>query len=117
VDARLETFGRLIIDGQVFDHDVVIEHGQIRRRRKGPSKPYRARFGHTPLSPDETIPWSADRLIVGTGASGQLPVMPELYEEARRRGVEVVASPTAEACELLNGTSGGEVAAILHVTC
>jgi len=117
MDARLVSFGKLKIDGRRFDHDVVLEGGRVRRRKKGPSKAYRDRFGHTPLSTDEAIPWSAPRLIVGTGATGQLPIMPELYDEARRRGVEVIARPTAEACVLLETTDPGEVAAVLHVTC
>ena len=116
MDARLVSFGQIEIDGQRYDHDVVIEAGRIRRRRKGPSKAHRDRFGHTPLSPEEAIPWSGHRLIIGTGASGQLPVMPSLYEEARRRGVEIITLPTAQACRLLSGEADG-VAAILHVTC
>ncbi len=85
--------------------------------RRSRSKAYRDRYGLTPLSPDEKIPWSASRLIVGTGASGQLPIMPELYQEAQRRGVEVVALPTEEACRLLSGTGWREAAAVIHVTC
>lgn len=115
--ARLVSFGQIEIDGQLFDHDVVLEGDRVRRRKKGPSKVFRDRYGHTPLSPDEAIPWSARRLIVGTGASGQLPVMAELYEEARRRGVEIIAQPTEKACKLLDETHTGDVAAILHVTC
>ena len=117
MDIRLVSFGKLEIDGRQFDHDVVLEGGRVRRRKKGPSKPYRDRFGHTPLSTDEKIPWSASRLIVGTGANGQLPITPELYDEARRRGVEVIARPTAEACVLLEATDPRDVAAVLHVTC
>lgn len=117
MDARLVSFGKIEIDGRRFDRDVVVEGGRVRRRKKGPSKPYRDRYGHTPLSADEAIPWSAPRLIVDTGADGQLPIMPELYDEARRRGVEVVARSTAEACELLKATDPREVAAVLHVTC
>lgn len=115
--AKLISFGEIEIDGQRFDRDVVIEAGRIRKRKKGPSKAYRDWYGHTPLSPGEEIPWSADRLIVGTGASGQLPVMPEVLEEARRRGVEVVLRPTAQACEILSEGDDGTIAAILHVTC
>jgi hypothetical protein len=115
--ARLTSFGRLELDGDAYDHDVVIEHGQVRRRKKGPSKPFRDQFGHTPLSVAEQIPWSAKQLVIGTGADGQLPVMDEVYAEARRRGVKIVARPTAEACALLGKTSAKDVAAILHVTC
>jgi hypothetical protein len=69
------------------------------------------------LSPDEDIPWSSSRLVVGTGASGQLPIMPEVWEEAKARGIELIAVTTAEACELLRPTEKDEVFAILHVTC
>jgi hypothetical protein len=114
---RLVSFGQIEIDGRRFDHDVVIMKGRIRRRKKGPSKRYRAEYGHTPLSPDETIPWSAPLLIVGTGANGQLPITKDLYREATDRGVEVVARPTTEACDLLATADPKAVAAILHVTC
>ena len=117
MDVRLVAFGTIEIDGHRYDHDVVIEHGQVRKRKKGPSKAYRDAFGHTPVSMDEAIPWSADRLIIGTGASGALPIMPEVLEEAQSRGVEVVMRPTAAACEALAAEDGPNVAAILHVTC
>ena len=117
MEARLVSFGRIEIDGRQFDHDVLIDAGRIRRRKKGRSKPYRERYGHTPISIDEKIPWSGRRLVIGTGASGRLPVMPEVMDEARRRGIEVVAVPTAEACEKLGDTENDAVSAILHVTC
>ena len=117
MDARLISFGLIEIGGRRFEHDVVVEGGAVRRRKKAASKAYRDQYGHTPLSPDEAIPWSAHRLISGTGVSGQLPIMPELYEEARRRGVEIVAEPTEVACRLLRAADPRDVAAVLHVTC
>ena len=117
MDARLISFGLIEIGGRRFDHDVVVEGGVVLRRKKEASKAYRDRYGHTPLSLDEAIPWSAHLLIIGTGASGQLPIMPELYEEARRRGLEIVAEPAEVACRLLQAADRREVAAVLHVTC
>ena len=117
MDARLIGFGSIKIDGRRYDHDVVVEAGRVRKRKKGPSKAHRAVFGHTPVSMDEAIPWSAQRLIIGTGASGALPVMPEVLEEARSRGVDLVMLPTAAACEALAAEDNESVAAILHVTC
>jgi len=117
VDVDYPGFGAIVIDGNRFEHDVVVEAGRVRRRKKGPSKAYRNRYGHTPLSADEDIPWSGRRLVVGTGASGQLPIMPEVWEEARARGVELIAVPTAEACRLLGSVDSDNVSAILHVTC
>lgn len=117
MNARLISFGLIEIEGERYDHDVVIERGAIRKRKKGPSKAYRDEYGHTPLSAAEVIPWSAPTLIVGTGVSGRLPIMPELYEEAARRAVEIIAEPTADACQRLASVDPDEVSVILHVTC
>ncbi len=115
--AKLVSFGQLELDGQFFEHDVVIEGGAVRKRKKGPSKPLRDQYGHTPLSVDEQIPWSASVLVIGTGANGQLPVTDEVVGEASRRGVQLITLPTPEACRILNGSTDGDIAAILHVTC
>jgi len=117
---RFIGFGVIEIDGERLDRDVVIEGGRVGRRDKKASRPLRHRYGHTPLSLLEPIPWDCRRLIVGTGADGALPIDPAVLAEARRRGVELVAVPTEEACELLSAVDGAELAAtaaILHVTC
>ncbi len=110
------SFGSIRIDGVTYEHDVVIERGSIRKRKKKASKKFRSLFGHTPLSIEEKIPWKCRRLIVGTGAHGGLPVMKDLSREAKRRNVELVILPTAEAIEILK-QSGKETNAVLHVTC
>jgi hypothetical protein len=110
-------FGEIEVEGLRYDHDVVIDRGKIAKRSKKASKPYRARYGHTPLSADEAIPWGGKRLIVGTGASGSLPIMPEVWHEAERRHIEVVAVPTEQALALLSDMPPADVRAILHVTC
>lgn len=110
------SFGQIRIDGKTHGYDVVLDNGQIRKRHKKPSKPLRDAYGHTPLSIAEEIPWSAHRLVVGTGAHGALPIDPELPREAQRRGVELIALPTAEAISLLE-EDAGDTNAILHVTC
>ena len=115
--AELRAFGLIEIEGKRYDHDVVITEGRVRKRDKKPSKHYRDRFGHTPLSTDEFIPWECDLLIVGTGASGQLPIMDEVRDEAARHGTEILAVPTREACRRLADVPTEHVNAILHVTC
>lgn len=80
---------RFRIDGVTYDHDVVIDRGEVRRRKKKPSKKFRDEFGHTPLSVEEKIPWKCRRLVVGTG-TGALPVMAEVKREAKRRNVELL---------------------------
>jgi hypothetical protein len=115
--AELVEFGVLELGGRRYTHDVVIAGGRIGRRNKGPSKALRDRFGHTPLSVAEDIPWGGTRLIIGTGADGALPVMPDVEAEARRRGIRVEAMPTPDACHLLAGLRSRDVYAVLHVTC
>ena len=115
--SRLLAFGVIEIEGQRFEHDVVIDRGEVRKRRKGPSKASRAAFGHTPLTAAEAIPWGGTQLIIGTGHDGQLPVTPDVHEEALRRHVTLIVVPTTEARELLEGINAKDVRAILHVTC
>jgi len=110
------TFGSIEVDGKTYEHDLVVDRGRVRKRRKGPSKPFRPRYDHTPLSLAEDIPWSCGRLVVGSGANGALPVMEDVAEEARRRGVQLVVLPTSQALEEL-GRARKDTNAILHVTC
>src|ERR1044071_5914456 len=79
------SFGSIQIDGKTYEKDVVIDRGEIRRRKKGPSKKFREDFGHTPLSIEEKLPWNCRQLVIGTGAYGNLPVMEEVAREAERR--------------------------------
>src|SRR6266513_4288244 len=88
--ARLVKFGEIEVEGKRYTHDVVIDAGKVRKRKKGPSKQFREKFGHTPLSAGEEIPWGGKRLIVGTGAHGALLVMDEVLAEAKRRRIEVI---------------------------
>jgi hypothetical protein len=109
-------FGTIRINGVTYDRDVLIDRGAVRRRHKKPSKEFREGFGHTPLSLREEIPWQCERLVVGTGALGALPVMVEVEMEAARRGVQLVSLPTLEAIDYLR-RDGDRSNAILHLTC
>ena len=115
--AELVEFGLLEIEGERYHKDVVIEAGKIRKRDKGPSKALPHRGRHTPLSGAEEIPWGGRRLVIGTGAHGQLPIAKEVRDEAARRGIAIEALPTSEACRLLADAKPSDVYAILHVTC
>src|SRR5205823_9604313 len=106
--ARLVKFGEIDVEGKRYTHDVVIDGDKVRKRKKGPSKQFREKFGHTPLSVGEEIPWGGNRLIVGTGAHGGLPVIDEILAEAKQRGIEVIAKPTLEACQLLQEVKKGQ---------
>jgi hypothetical protein len=108
------SFGSVTIDGETYIKDIIIDNGVIKKRKKAESKKYSNRFGHTPLSPDENIPWNCKRLIVGAGHSSGLPVMDEVRDIAVSKGVELVVMSTPEAVEHINDPHSN---LILHLTC
>jgi hypothetical protein len=110
------SFGSIRINGTTYEHDVVIDRGEIHKRKKKASKKFRDEYGHTPLSAEEEIPWKCRRLVVGTGAYGRLPVMEDVKLEAQRRKIELLIFPTKDAIEALKGDPE-DTNAILHVTC
>ena len=109
------SFGRIRIDGQTYEHDVVIDRGDVRKRKKKVSKKFRDSFGHTPLSIEEELPWKCRRLVIGTG-TGALPVMEEVKREAQRRHIQLIILPTAQAIEEMKNNPK-DTNAILHLTC
>src|SRR5712691_4971231 len=88
------SFGSVRVDGVTYDHDLIIDRGKVRKRKKAASRKFRGTYGHTPLSIEEDIPWRCRRLVVGTGAAGRLAVMPEVEKDAQRRKVELLVLPT-----------------------
>ncbi len=109
-------YGSLKIDGERYRKDVILDRGELRKRKKKPSRAFREEFGHTPVSLLEEIPWECKRLVIGTGLYGRLPVMPQVLDEGHRRGVEVIVCTTPEALHLLQ-QGAGDTNAILHVSC
>ena len=109
------SFGVIRIDGVSYEHDVLIDRGEVRKRKKKASKKFRDLCGHTPLSVEEEIPWKCRRLVIGTGG-GALPVMREVKLEARRRRIDLLVLPTQQAIDVLK-KEPAETNAILHVTC
>jgi hypothetical protein len=108
------SFGSIRIDGTTYEHDVVIDGGQIRKRKKKPSKKFSDAFGHGPLSMERDsleVPAARDRhrhrRVAGHGG---------VKQEAKRRKIKLVVLPTAKAIEVLK-KEPDKTNAILHVTC
>ena len=102
--------------GSTYEHDVVVDRGEVSKRKKKPSKKFREEFGHAPLSVEEKIPWECSQLVIGTGAHSKLPVMQEVRREAERLKIKLLALQTIEAIEFLK-QEPEDTNAILHVTC
>ena len=109
------SFGSVQTDGRTCEHRAEIDHGEIRKRQKKPSKQFRDQFGHTPLSIEENIPWKCHQLVIGTGAYGKLPRCKKCGKAVRKK-VKLLILPTTEVIEILN-RDPKERNAILHVTC
>src|ERR1700740_990444 len=109
------SFGSICINGTSYEHDVVIDRGEVRKGDKKQPKKFGDDFGPTPLSTEEEIPWKCHRLVIGTGG-GALPVMKEVKREARQREIELIILPTQKAIQVLKESSQ-DTNAILHVTC
>ncbi len=105
-------FGSVEIDGEQYDYDVVISGGRVEKRKKKRSKHLKEKYGHTPLSLAENIPWDCETLIIGTGESGALPVLDEVKAEAEKRGVTLVIMKTEEASKALE-KAGSKTNAVL----
>jgi len=110
-------FGTITVDGTVYEKDVVIDGGEARQRKKGPSKPMRGKYGHTPLTELEEIPWDCKTLVIGIGMSSRLPVTADFKKEAKKRGVKLILMETPDAVKYFMKNYGPEVNAIFHITC
>jgi hypothetical protein len=105
-------FGRVTIDGREETRDVIVLPERVVRgwwRREG--------HGLVLEDLDEVLDELPERLLLGTGAYGQLRPDPGALEALRSRGVEVEVLPTAEAVERYGRLDPRRTAAALHLTC
>jgi hypothetical protein len=106
------SFGRVVVDGEEETRDVIVLPGRIVRN-------WWRREGHALVLEDldAVIDELPQRLIVGTGAYGQMLPDPEAIERLHERGIEVEALPTEDAVRRYGELEAAETAAALHLTC
>ncbi len=111
-------FGYIRIDGTGYDHDIVIHTDRsVSKRRKKESKPFKAKYGHTPLSENELGFLSDEKpevVYIGTGQYGDLPVTPAAAVILEK--YNPVIGPTPGIFGQLSSETRKFVA-IIHVTC
>jgi hypothetical protein len=104
-------FGRVTIDGHEETRDVIVLPERVVRGWWG-------KEGHGLVLEDlADVLELPERLLVGTGAYGQLRPDPAALEALRSRGVDVEVLPTAEAVERYGRLDPRKTAAALHLTC
>ena len=112
--ARIEGygFGHVVVDGEEQTRDLIVLPDRVL------TDWWRADGHRLVLADlDDVIEELPERLLVGTGAYGQLRPDPEALEQLRERGVEVEALPTDEAVRRYRELDPDRTAAALHLTC
>lgn len=107
------SFGRINIDGQDYDSDVIIYPDRV-------SGSWWRKSGHEICVEDvkEVLEFKPDLLIIGTGAYGVLKVPVRFVDALGLEGIKVWSSKTGEAVEQFNSMAGKQtVVAALHLTC
>jgi hypothetical protein len=106
-------FGQIDVDGKVYTSDIIILPEGIRAN-------WWRKTGHELCTDDITDVLNArpELLIVGTGASGLMRVLPEVEKTLSGAGIKLIVKRTQEACDLFNGLPPDKkAAAALHLTC
>ena len=108
-------FGRIVVDGQVYQSDVIIDQYRVQAS-------WWRKDGHR-LIPND-LPFlkkgSPKILVVGQGYSGFMNTSPELIIYLKDLGIDLKADKTGKAVENFNGLwNKGErdIIAALHLTC
>jgi hypothetical protein len=106
-------FGQIVINGQKYTSDVIIFPDRVQDdwwRDDSHRLTIRDITGIMKENPEV--------LLVGTGASGLMRVLPEVKQAVEARHIELMAQPTGEVCETYNRLSQTQrVVAALHLTC
>jgi hypothetical protein len=105
-------FGRVTIDGREETRDVIVLPERVVRgwwRKQG--------HGLVLQDLDEVLEELPERLLVGTGAYGQMRPDAGALESLRARGIDVEVLPTADAVRRYAQLDPRKTAAALHLTC
>lgn len=106
-------FGKIIINGKIFNSDVIIYPDRV-------DDHWWRKEGHLLQVEDLTtaLELRPDVLIVGTGQFGVMKVDPALLEYCSSRNIEIRIFKTGRAVEEFNDLSSERLTvAALHLTC
>jgi len=106
-------FGDIVIDGKQYSADVIIFPERVQSN-------WWRKTGHELCLEDITgvIAEKPDVLVVGTGESGMMKVLPEVEEMAKNQRITLIAEPTDNACKTYNQmVLSQRTIAALHISC
>ncbi len=106
-------FGRIVIKGKRYTTDVIVYPDHV-------DDNWWREEGHS-LSPVDlwaVVQAKPEVLVVGTGRSGLMRVLPETEKCLREQGIRLIAERTTEAVRIYNQLcQSTRVVAALHLTC
>ena len=106
-------FGRIVVDGHTYSSDMIIFPDRVQDT-------WWIKSSHALTIEDirGAINENPEVLIVGTGASGMMKVLPEVKQELELRNIKLITGTTGETYEIHNQLSRFQKAvAALHLTC
>ncbi len=106
-------FGRIVIDGVVYNRDVIIFPDRVLSN-------WRRRGGHKLVLEDlvEVLEDGPEVVILGRGVFGRMKVSEDLRESITERGIELVVLRTEGASKAYNEMRERQrVVAALHLSC
>ncbi len=106
-------FGQIVINGKNYTSDVIIFPDRV-------GSEWWRQSGHELCLEDiaEVLTDHPEVLIVGTGESGLMRVLPETKQSTEAQGIKLIAETTDKACQTYNQLCHSQrVVAALHLTC
>jgi len=106
-------FGLLSVNDKQYTSDVIVFPNRVKDN-------WWRRSGHQLCLDDiaEVMAEKPEVLIVGTGASGLVEVLPEVPPAADAQGIKLIVETTDKACHTYNQLCRSHrVVAALHLTC
>ena len=106
-------FGQVVVKGRKYTSDVIIFPDRVRDN-------WWRKSGHQLCLEDiaEVITEKPEVLVVGTGSSGLVKVLPEVRQVVEAQGIELIVEATDKACHTYNHICHSQRAiAALHITC
>jgi len=106
-------FGLIVINGKKYTSDVIIFPDRVRDN-------WWRKTGHQLCLDDiaEVLTENPEVLVVGTGASDLMKVLPEVRQVVEAQGIELIVEATDKACHTYNQLCRSRRAvAALHLTC
>ena len=106
-------FGHIVIEGATYTTDVIVYSDHVEDN-------WWREEGHS-LSPVDlwaVVQAKPEVLVIGTGHSGLMRVLPETEKHLREHGIRLIAERTTEAVRIYNQLcQSTKVVAALHLTC